>query len=85
MSLADDIIRAVEEDGLCELTIRVSRYSDISRAMKEPEAWQAIAKYQDAEKGPWGVGIRAHPVKAVEAALKHRVQRPHERPEDIFS
>lgn len=85
MSLADQIIRAVKEDGLCELTVRVSRYSDISKALKEPAAWQAIAKYQDAESGPWGVGIRSHPVKAVEAALQNRVQKPSTGVEDIFS
>lgn len=86
MSLADEIIRAVEEDGLCELTVRVSRYGDISKARKEPVCWQAIAKYQDAERGPWGVGIRAAPLAALEAALKHRAAKPEQnRPEDIFS
>lgn len=86
MSLADQIIKAVKEDGLYELTLRVSRYGDLSGSLEEPAAWQAIAKYQNAERGPWGVGVRADAIKAVEAALTHRTLSPEtNRPEDIFT
>lgn len=71
MSTLDDRIRAaIREDGLEELTLRVSRYSDLSEGMGEPAAWQAIAKYRGKSKGPWGVGIRGNAIAAVEAALK---------------
>ena len=64
------IAQAVREDGLAELTLRVSRYAELSGAMGEPAAWQAIAKYQGREAGPWGVGVRASPVAALRAALE---------------
>lgn len=76
MSLEAKIKEAVALDGLCELIVRVSRYADLSRAIHEPAAWQAIAKYQGAVKGPWGVGIRATPEAAIEAALTYRTHQP---------
>ena len=69
MSLEEQIKEAVQQDGLCELTVRVSRYATLAEAIGEPAAWQAIAKYRGREGGPWGVGIRACPVAATRAAL----------------
>jgi hypothetical protein len=70
MSLELKIKEAVERDGLCELTVRVSRYGHLSEALDEPAAWQAIAKYRDRVSGPWGVAIRATPGAAMLAALE---------------
>jgi hypothetical protein len=70
MNLADLITEAVEKDGLCELTVRVSQYAHLSRAIDEPAAWQAIAKYQGRVSGPWGVAIRDEAGLAIRAALE---------------
>jgi hypothetical protein len=70
MTLEQEIKEAVEKDGLCELTVRVSRYANLSAAIQEPAAWQAIAKYQGRVSGPWGVGIRAGSAAAIRAALQ---------------
>lgn len=84
---------AVLRDGLQELTVRVSRYGP---DMKTPEAWQAIAKYRERAAGPWGVGIRATPEAAIEAALAEGLKpkspipeyaskpKPTPTPEDLF-
>jgi hypothetical protein len=69
MTLEEKIKEAVQRDRLCELTVRVSRYASLSEALGEPAAWQATAKYQGRETGPWGVGIRATPKAAILAAL----------------
>ena len=71
MTLEEQITEAVRRDGLAELIVRISRYADLSGAIKEPAAWQAIAKYQGRETGPWGVGIRANPAAAIRAALEN--------------
>jgi hypothetical protein len=68
--LETEIREAVKRDGLCELVVRVSRYADLSAAINEPAAWQAVAKYQGRERGPWGVGIRANANAAIRAALE---------------
>lgn len=60
-----DIFPALAERGVEELVVRVSRYGSDGR----PEAWQAIARYRNRLKGPWGVGVRASPLAAVVAAL----------------
>lgn len=70
MSLERDILQAVERDGLEELIVRISRYANLSRAIEEPAAWQAIAKYSGRASGPWGVAIRDNPVSAITAALE---------------
>lgn len=58
------IFPALQERGVEELVVRVSRYDG-----DEPAAWQAIARFRHAPKGPWGVGVRSNPQAAVEAAL----------------
>lgn len=70
MTLEAQITEAVQRDGLEELTVRVSRYANLSDATGEPAAWQAIAKYRGRSSGLWGVGIRATPHAAIQAALE---------------
>jgi len=71
MTLEEQITEAVQRDGLVELTVRVSRYSNLTDSLDEPAAWQAVARYRGRESGPWGVGIRANPAAAIRAALEN--------------
>ena len=77
--LAAQIEEAVQRDGLVEIVVRVSRYE---ADLVTPACWQAIAKYRGREKGPWGVGIRARPVVALQRALEDGARKEPE--EDIF-
>lgn len=54
------------EDGADEIVIRVSRYKD---DLKTPASFQAIVRGQDRTK-LWGVGVRANPVAAIQAAIE---------------
>jgi len=83
--LEDLITRAVREDGLEELVVRVSAYAHLAEAIGEPAAWQAIARYRGRMAGPWGVGIRANPAAAIRAALDAgRTEAKPAAPEDVF-
>lgn len=62
------LIREAFAGDLEELVIRVSRYEG-PQGKPTPAAFQAIARHRGRLKGPWGVGIRADPVAAIEAAL----------------
>lgn len=70
MSLEREIVKAVEQDGLAELIVRVGEYARLSEAIGEPASWQAIAKYTGRVSGPWGVGVRASAIDAIHAALE---------------
>lgn len=80
MTLGDKIKEAVERDGLCELIVRVSRFEDTHPGRKAVACWQAVAKYQGREAGPWGVGIRKTAEAAMLAALEEgaRLSEPVE-------
>lgn len=67
MTIDEKIVEAARQGDLAELTVRVSRYEK-----NRPVAWQAIAKYKDCPKGPWGVGVRSCPVAAINAALDRK-------------
>lgn len=60
-------LNRLRELDVQELRVSVSRYAD---DMKTPAAYQATAKLRTAISGPWGVGVRATPEAAVEAALE---------------
>ena len=60
-------LNRLRELDVQELRVSVSRYAD---DMKTPAAYQATAKRRTALPGPWGVGVRATPEAAVEAALE---------------
>lgn len=66
MTLDAMLERAFRDEGLAEITIRVSRYAADG---KTPEAFQAIAKYRERITGPWGVGVMASPTAAGRRAL----------------
>lgn len=80
IDLAPIIERAVQQDGLQELLLRVSEYDlTTDKAVK----WQAIAKYRGSMRGPWGVGICARPSGAITRALAAG-RALHQPEEDIF-
>lgn len=83
MTLEQLVKEAVERDGLCDLTVRVSRYASLSAAIDEPAAWQAVAKYRGAEGGPWGVAVRSTPEAAIRAALTDRTRTMPRDPEAV--
>lgn len=61
------------EDGVDEITIRVSRY-DFSVKPERPAAFQAIAKRADRTK-VWGVGVAGSPVAAIQKAIREAYAR----------
>lgn len=81
MTALEDSLTAASDRGLVELVIRVSREDPAGT----PVAWQAIAKYRHAPKGPWGVGVRSCPAAAAKAAFAAVLSRPEPEDESIFS